>query len=90
MLFLNSQPLKRHKDVPSKCINFIFIKIILDLDVLPDGAVKFLIANDEKLSYILQINDLRVQEYHRFFIICYFFKINFYLLKEIMVLPKFL
>lgn len=37
----------------------------MGLEILPDGAVKFYEANDKKLSFTLQINDLRIPEYHR-------------------------
>ena len=43
-----------------------FMDLFKDLYVLPDGAVKFREANNQKISYNLQINDLRIQEYHRF------------------------
>lgn len=35
------------------------------MDSLPDGAVVFYTANNESLVYKLQINDLRITEYHR-------------------------
>jgi len=35
------------------------------LDILPDGAITFYEANDKSLSYKLQINDVRLAEYHR-------------------------
>lgn len=36
------------------------------LDVLPDGAVYFEEASDSKLSAVIQINDCRTFQYHRF------------------------
>lgn len=35
------------------------------LENVPDGAITFFEANDEKLRYRLQINDVRLMEYHR-------------------------
>lgn len=49
---MNSQPYRRFED-------------LMGLEILPDGAIKFYEANDEKLSFTLQINDLRIHEYHR-------------------------
>ena len=43
-----------------------FVEYFLGLEVLPDGCVKFYEANDNKLSFTIQINDLRIPEYHRF------------------------
>ncbi|KAL4456247.1 hypothetical protein ABPG74_014208 [Tetrahymena malaccensis] len=35
------------------------------LDIIPDGAVQFQEASKDKLVYKVQINDLRIPEYHR-------------------------
>jgi len=67
LLYLNTQPLDHHEDVPRKLFNTKTCLITLkDLDTLPDGAVRFKEANSQKLSYTLLINDLRIQEYHRY------------------------
>lgn len=69
ILLLNTQPLEPHVDVPR---NFSYKKKkstynkFKDLDLLPDGALKFREASPQKLSYTLLINDLRIPEYHRF------------------------
>lgn len=44
---------------------FYFKQDIKGMDSLPDGAVVFYTANNESLVYKLQINDLRITEYHR-------------------------
>lgn len=52
LLFLNNQTFEPRKDNAG-------------LDVLPDGAVTFYEANKRNLSAKIQINDLRLPEYHR-------------------------
>jgi len=50
--YLNYQPFDNNVDAP-------------ELDIIPDGAVTFYKANDKELYYKLQINDIRLLEYHR-------------------------
>lgn len=45
--------------------NFTFGKDIPGNEILPDGAVTFNEASDTKLNFKLQVNDVRVWEYHR-------------------------
>lgn len=51
--WLNTQPFEDDIDQPG-------------LDVIPDGAITFFKANDEELKFRVQINDLRLLEYHRY------------------------
>ncbi|EGR34219.1 hypothetical protein IMG5_020170 [Ichthyophthirius multifiliis] len=52
LFYLNNVPYKRGSDLES-------------LDILPDGAIQFSEASKDKLKYKIQINDLRIPEYHR-------------------------
>lgn len=66
--YLNNQPYQRYEDLMGNNKKGILFNlfIFLGLEVLPDGCVKFYEANDNKLSFTIQINDLRIPEYHRF------------------------
>jgi len=50
--FINLQPFDDDVDTPG-------------LEVIPDGAITFSEANDKNLSFKIQINDVRLPEYHR-------------------------
>jgi hypothetical protein len=52
LLELNRKPFTRFRDLPG-------------LDILPDGAVTFYEASPDNLTMRLQINDIRIPEYHR-------------------------
>ena len=43
------------------------------LYLLPDGALTFYEASDEKISFKLQINDIIMKEYHRLIFLLFFF-----------------
>jgi ABC-type multidrug transport system ATPase subunit len=49
---LNEEPYNRYVDMPN-------------LQILPDGAITFYNASDTNLTFKIQINDLRIPEYHR-------------------------
>lgn len=50
--YINLQPFDDDVDTPG-------------LEVIPDGAITFSEANDKNLSFKIQINDVRLPEYHR-------------------------
>lgn len=56
----------------------------VDLDLLPDGAVTFNEANWKRLNLTLQINDLRIADYHRYIFTNHVIKLTF-LVTESMV-----
>ena len=68
IIALNNEPYVRFKDMEG--INKFWMmkyNIINEgLDILPDGALTFYEANSKNLTFKLQINDLRIPEYHRF------------------------
>jgi len=50
--YINSQPFDDDIDTPG-------------LGIIPDGAITFYKADDKELFFRLQINDVRLPEYHR-------------------------
>ena len=52
LVLLNDKPFEDDKDNEG-------------LEEVPDGAITFFEANDLELRYRLQINDVRLLEYHR-------------------------
>jgi hypothetical protein len=42
-----------------------FLMITIDLYLIPDGAIIFHNASERFLNYTVQVNDIRIHEYHR-------------------------
>lgn len=60
MLYLNTVPFKRGYDIQGNILH-----ILSDLYLIPDGAITFNKASERAINLTIQVNDLRLHEYHR-------------------------